>query len=151
MLGAVGVVPACAGVFSLVTPRFMCLEPRTHWCGTADTCVRNGGHAGNGVVVVERLRSWWGWGWADQALTDEQCRQLTALLPEQGPAAPQYPAAPMPVPDPAELATEAFGAERAAELLRDADALPIAQVIAEVVAAEPPTPDAARDVPVSSC
>ena len=51
------------------------------------------------------------------------------------------------LPDPAELASKAFGAERAAELLRDADALPIAQVIAEVVAAEPPTPDATRDVP----
>jgi alkyldihydroxyacetonephosphate synthase len=53
--------------------------------------------------VTERLRSWWGWGWADQALTDEQCRQLTALLPEPGPAAPQRPDTPMPVPDPAEL------------------------------------------------
>lgn len=78
-------------------------QPRTRCAQTADTQCRNGGHAGNGVGV-ERLRSWWGWGWADQALTDEQCRQLTALLPEQGPAAPQHPAAPMPVPDPAELA-----------------------------------------------
>jgi predicted ATPase/class 3 adenylate cyclase len=55
------------------------------------------------------------------------------------------------LPDPAELAKMAFGAERAAELLRDADAIPIAQVIAEVLAADPPSADqssadAPRDV-----
>ena len=42
------------------------------------------------------------------------------------------------LPDPAELATELLGAERAAQLLRDGDAVPIAQVIAEVLAAAPP-------------
>ncbi|MEA2548555.1 MAG: hypothetical protein QOE42_1153, partial [Chloroflexota bacterium] len=50
------------------------------------------------------------------------------------------------LPDPAELARKAFGAERAAELLRDGDAVPMAQVIAEVIAAEPPTADGTSDL-----
>jgi hypothetical protein len=43
------------------------------------------------------------------------------------------------LPDPADLAAGIFGAERAAELLREADAVPRDQVIAEVLAAPPPT------------
>jgi predicted ATPase/class 3 adenylate cyclase len=43
------------------------------------------------------------------------------------------------LPDPADLAAGIFGAERAAELLREADAIPRAQVIAEVLAAPPPS------------
>ena len=29
----------------------------------------------------DRTRSWWGWGWEELALTDEQCRSYGALLP----------------------------------------------------------------------
>ncbi len=43
------------------------------------------------------------------------------------------------LPDPADLAAGIFGAERAADLLREADAIPRAQVIAEVLAAPPPS------------
>ncbi len=28
-----------------------------------------------------RIRSWWGWGWEDSALTDEECASYAALLP----------------------------------------------------------------------
>ncbi|MCB0976627.1 MAG: FAD-dependent oxidoreductase, partial [Acidimicrobiales bacterium] len=28
-----------------------------------------------------RTRSWWGWGWEDQTLTDEECRSYGALMP----------------------------------------------------------------------
>lgn len=30
--------------------------------------------------MVDRVRSWWGWGWADEALTDEQAGKLAAAL-----------------------------------------------------------------------
>jgi hypothetical protein len=50
------------------------------------------------------------------------------------------------LPDPADLAAGIFGADRAADLLREADAIPRAQVIAEVLAAPPPIADAALDV-----
>ncbi|HZC32142.1 MAG TPA: adenylate/guanylate cyclase domain-containing protein [Candidatus Bathyarchaeia archaeon] len=43
------------------------------------------------------------------------------------------------LPDPAELAAELFGADRARELLDAGAAVPIAQVIAEILAATPPT------------
>jgi hypothetical protein len=43
------------------------------------------------------------------------------------------------LPDPAELAAELLGADRARELLDDGSAVPIAQVIAEILAATPPT------------
>jgi hypothetical protein len=42
------------------------------------------------------------------------------------------------LPDPAELAAEVLGPERARELLDDGAAVPMAQVIAEVLAATPP-------------
>ena len=53
------------------------------------------------------------------------------------------------LPDPADLATELLGAERAAELLRDGDAVPMAQVIAEVLAATPPTGGPAMPPPTT--
>jgi len=31
--------------------------------------------------VAQRSRSWWGWGWTDSALPDDECAQLAALLP----------------------------------------------------------------------
>jgi alkyldihydroxyacetonephosphate synthase len=31
--------------------------------------------------MTARTRSWWGWGWQDQALSDDECRQLAAALP----------------------------------------------------------------------
>jgi hypothetical protein len=51
------------------------------------------------------------------------------------------------LPDPAELATEKLGPERHHELLAAAEPLPIADVIAEVLAAVPP---ARPSVPVST-
>ena len=47
--------------------------------------------------MTDRMRSWWGWGWADAALPDEECRNYGALLP-------QSPADPLPVPDLNDLA-----------------------------------------------
>jgi len=44
------------------------------------------------------------------------------------------------LPDPAELAAEVLGADRAAAMLEEADALPIGEVIAEVIAAPAPPP-----------
>ena len=41
--------------------------------------------------MAERARSWWGWGWADEALDDEACARYGALLPG-------LPDAPIPVP-----------------------------------------------------
>lgn len=41
-------------------------------------------------------RSWWGWGWAEQALPDAECTALAALLPG-------LPDTPLPVPDVARL------------------------------------------------
>src|SRR5690606_6802848 len=32
------------------------------------------------ATMVDRVRSWWGWGWADEALTDEQAGKLAAAL-----------------------------------------------------------------------
>ena len=29
----------------------------------------------------QRNRSWWGWGWEDHALTDEECTGYAAMLP----------------------------------------------------------------------
>ncbi|MGH4015992.1 MAG: FAD-binding oxidoreductase [Pseudonocardiaceae bacterium] len=46
--------------------------------------------------MVGRARSWWGWGWADQALSDLECRQLAAVLPGLR-------AEPIPVPPLAQL------------------------------------------------
>ena len=43
------------------------------------------------------------------------------------------------LPDPAGLATERFGAERAAELLADGDAIPLAEISAQILAM--PTPN----------
>ena len=43
-----------------------------------------------------RTRSWWGWGWEDQALDDAACRSYGALLPG-------LPPDPLPVPRVAEL------------------------------------------------
>ncbi|MGH3659099.1 MAG: FAD-binding oxidoreductase, partial [Micromonosporaceae bacterium] len=39
-----------------------------------------------------RTRSWWGWGWSDQALSDAECTHLAAVLPGA-------PGEPIPVPD----------------------------------------------------
>jgi alkyldihydroxyacetonephosphate synthase len=33
------------------------------------------------VSCVGRIRSWWGWGWVDQALDDAECIRLGAMLP----------------------------------------------------------------------
>ncbi|MEU6576921.1 FAD-binding oxidoreductase [Streptomyces sp. NPDC046805] len=43
-----------------------------------------------------RVRSWWGWGWADEALPDAECAALGALLPS-------LPGTPLPVPRPVQL------------------------------------------------
>ena len=43
-----------------------------------------------------RARSWWGWGWADQAVGDDECVQLRAGLPGLRER-------PRPVPGPADL------------------------------------------------
>ncbi|UDY35318.1 FAD-binding oxidoreductase [Dermatobacter hominis] len=43
-----------------------------------------------------RVRSWWGWGWEDQALSDADCAALGALLPGS-------PDRPLPVPRVADL------------------------------------------------
>lgn len=42
--------------------------------------------------MTERTRSWWGWGWADEALTDEQCSAYGALIAGLAPR-------PHPIPD----------------------------------------------------
>jgi alkyldihydroxyacetonephosphate synthase len=47
--------------------------------------------------MTGRKRSWWGWGWAEEALPDEVCAQLAAALPGCAPR-------PVPVPDLASLA-----------------------------------------------
>lgn len=44
----------------------------------------------------ERRRSWWGWGWEDAALSDEECRAYGALLPGLADE-------PLPVPNVADL------------------------------------------------
>jgi predicted ATPase/class 3 adenylate cyclase len=57
------------------------------------------------------------------------------------------------LPDPAELATETLGPGRYQELLAEAEALPIAEVVAEVLAAPPParpTAPATRTASVST-
>ncbi|WP_395104837.1 FAD-binding oxidoreductase [Actinomadura sp. SCN-SB] len=43
-----------------------------------------------------KTRSWWGWGWAEDAMTDEECVALGALLPG-------LPSRPLPVPDVGDL------------------------------------------------
>lgn len=43
------------------------------------------------MAATDRARSWWGWGWSDAALTDEQCRRQGALVPG-------LPDTPLPVP-----------------------------------------------------
>ena len=48
------------------------------------------------VSVRGRTRSWWGWGWADQALSDIECTQLAAVLPDSAQA-------PIPVPQLSQL------------------------------------------------
>ncbi len=45
------------------------------------------------MVDTARRRSWWGWGWEDQALTDDDCRAYGALLP--GLADVPYPVPPV--------------------------------------------------------
>ncbi len=47
-------------------------------------------------TAPERRRSWWGWGWTDAALSDDECRQLGALVPGAADS-------PLPVPDLARL------------------------------------------------
>lgn len=47
--------------------------------------------------LPDRTRSWWGWGWAEEALPDETCGQLAAVLPGCA-------TTPSPVPDLAALA-----------------------------------------------
>lgn len=32
-------------------------------------------------MTASRTRSWWGWGWEDQALTDDECTGLAAFIP----------------------------------------------------------------------
>jgi alkyldihydroxyacetonephosphate synthase len=44
------------------------------------------------VGEPERTRSWWGWGWAESALGDDECAALAQQLPG-------LPARPLPVPD----------------------------------------------------
>ncbi|WP_331730661.1 FAD-binding oxidoreductase (plasmid) [Kitasatospora sp. NBC_00070] len=43
-----------------------------------------------------RTRSWWGWGWTDEALSDGECAALGSLVPG-------LPGQPLPVPDPKAL------------------------------------------------
>ena len=45
------------------------------------------------------------------------------------------------LPDPAETATERFGADRAAELLADGEAIPIDDMVAMVLARPSPAPE----------
>jgi predicted ATPase/class 3 adenylate cyclase len=54
------------------------------------------------------------------------------------------------LPDPADLAAERFGAERAAELLAEGEAIPIAEVIAGVLAAPGPRNSPAIDAPAAA-
>lgn len=42
---------------------------------------RSGDGPGTVAAVTQRVRSWWGWGWADAALSDGECTQLAAALP----------------------------------------------------------------------
>src|SRR5690606_4576251 len=51
---------------------------------------------GDDVATEGRSRSWWGWGWSDEALTDDECSAQVAGL--GGPAD-----APLPVPGVADL------------------------------------------------
>lgn len=51
---------------------------------------------GYGALVTAPTRSWWGWGWVQNAIPDSECTQLSALLPG-------LPTAPLPVPDTARL------------------------------------------------
>jgi len=55
-----------------------------------------------GTVPLVRERSWWGWGWADQALDEEACRALAArvaaYLPLDGILAPVPPVPAVPSP-----------------------------------------------------
>ena len=48
------------------------------------------------TVDPGRTRSWWGWGWEDQALSDAECRELGGLIPG-------LPADPLPRPRVADL------------------------------------------------
>ena len=32
-------------------------------------------------MTNHRNRSWWGWGWEESALVDQECRDLAALIP----------------------------------------------------------------------
>ncbi|GII25130.1 FAD-binding oxidoreductase [Planosporangium mesophilum] len=50
-----------------------------------------------GVDPTTRQRSWWGWGWSDQALPDDECVALAALVPG-------LPDRPLPTPAIGELA-----------------------------------------------
>lgn len=50
--------------------------------------------------MAARTRSWWGWGWAQEALSDAECGQLAALVPGCA-------AEPLPVPELSRLALPA--------------------------------------------
>ena len=45
------------------------------------------------------------------------------------------------LPDPAETATERFGADRAAALMAEGEAIPIDEVVAQVLAKPSPAPE----------
>lgn len=49
------------------------------------------GQAPTGASDEQRIRSWWGWGWAELALSDEQCARWAATIPG-------LPDRPLPVP-----------------------------------------------------
>jgi alkyldihydroxyacetonephosphate synthase len=52
------------------------------------------------AVAGSRTRSWWGWGWVEDALPDETCAQLASALPGLA-------STPVPVPDLARIALPA--------------------------------------------
>ena len=61
-----------------------------------------------------KTRSWWGWGWTQDALPDAECAALGALLPG-------LPARPLPVPDVPALPDRAYAPPSALAPLVSAD------------------------------
>jgi alkyldihydroxyacetonephosphate synthase len=71
--------------------------------------------------MTGRTRSWWGWGWADQVVPDDECVALAAMLPGLEarplpiPAIPELPAPRIKAPndlctaDPSSRASHAYG------------------------------------------
>lgn len=69
---------------------------------------------------VDRVRSWWGWGWEDQALSDAECVAFGSLLPG-------LPDAPLPVPRVEDLRLPDPRVAAPESLTAIADASPIAR------------------------